>query len=131
MDRFRLFFVLFLSILCTVGIVRGFSARSGIIFRMPCGTGLVSSPDRTGIQSANTSLDAHRPVKPETIPCRMGIKKPYKNLKPILKPGKSNRRTSLSPTANFLKKVGQKLLIRPFGPGFFVAAKIRIAARLL
>ena len=37
----------------------------------------------------------------------------------ILKPYKSNRRTSLSPTANFLKKVGQKLLIRPSGPGCF------------
>jgi len=41
----------------------------------------------------------------------------------ILKPGKSNRRTSLSPTANFLKKVGQKLLIRQFDdltfPGIF------------
>jgi len=26
----------------------------------------------------------------------------------------------ITPTANFLKKVGQKLLIRPFGPGFIL-----------
>jgi len=111
----------------------GLEARSYCYFGCPSGPGFVRGSTRT---LSRTGIRKMMPLRAENLRTSHTVhrmdeitkNRTKKNLDlSILEHHKNNyRRTSLSPTANFLKKVGQKLLIRPFGPGCFFLWRLKL-----